>query len=102
MIESCGLDPAGAEEMAYLSTYGVLVGDFNTDLQTIMTEKWIANYLHPESWVDIRRTGYPVLTPNNGPQIPLRFIYPTNERLYNGNAINQNSDMFQPKLYWEP
>jgi hypothetical protein len=96
-----GLNPGDSAETAYVATYATLTGDFNADLQTIITEKWIANYLHPESWVDYRRTGYPALTPNSGSEIPRRFIYPTDERLYNPNSINQNSDMFQPRLWWD-
>lgn len=96
-----GLNPLDSAQVAYVGTYGTLVGDFNTDLNTIMTEKWIANYLHPESWVDIRRTGFPVLTPNSGSAIPVRFIYPTNERLYNPNLIDPNSTMFTPQLWWD-
>lgn len=96
-----GLNPLDSAEVAYVSTHGVLTGDFNGDLNVIITEKWIANFLHPESWVDIRRTGYPVLTPNSGAAIPVRFIYPTNERLYNPNLIDPNSSLFTPKLWWD-
>ncbi|MEO5675329.1 MAG: SusD/RagB family nutrient-binding outer membrane lipoprotein [Chitinophagales bacterium] len=104
-----GTDSAtAAQQTAYLDTYGTLTGDFNTDLQTIMTEKWIADYLSPESWTDWRRTGYPVLTPNvAGLEIPRRFIYPTNEHLYNpqpslpNGGDNLNSTMYEPRLWWD-
>jgi len=103
-----GLDPADSASMAYVSTYGVLTGDFNSDLQTIITEKWLANWLSPESYTDMRRTGYPVLTPNSGSAIPTRFIYPTNEHLYNpqpslpDGGDNINSSLFAPQLWWMP
>ncbi len=45
-------------------------------LQEIMREKYIANFLKFEAWVDWRRTGYPVLTPVPNAVIsgiPLRF-----------------------------
>jgi len=103
-----GLNPADSAEQAYVSTYGVLTGDFNSDLKTIITEKYIANFLHPETWVDFRRTGYPALVPNSGDQIPLRFVYPQNEHLYNpqpslpSGGNNTSSTLFSPKLWWEP
>ncbi|MCS6990413.1 MAG: SusD/RagB family nutrient-binding outer membrane lipoprotein [Chitinophagales bacterium] len=99
-----GIDPSSAEATAYVATHCQLTGDWNSDLNTIMTEKWIANYLSMESWTDMRRTGYPQLTPNSGAAaIPTRFIYPTNERLYNPQpGINDNSDLFSPKLWWLP
>jgi hypothetical protein len=83
----------------YIGTYGTL--NSGTELEQIITEKWLANYLHFESWTDWRRTGFPVLTPNNGGEIPRRFIYPTNERLYNANAINQGSTLYFPRLWWD-
>ncbi|MCS6917736.1 MAG: SusD/RagB family nutrient-binding outer membrane lipoprotein [Chitinophagales bacterium] len=99
-----GIDPASPEATAYVSAHCQLTGSFNSDLEIIMTEKWIANYLSMESWTDLRRTGYPQLTPNSGAAaIPTRFIYPTNERLYNPQpGINDNSDLFTPKLWWLP
>jgi hypothetical protein len=72
-----------------------------TELEQIITEKWIANYLSAESWTDWRRTGFPTLVPNNGIAIPRRFIYPTNERLYNNNSLNNSSDLFSPPLWWD-
>jgi hypothetical protein len=83
----------------YIGSYGTL--NSGTELEQIITEKWLANFLHPESWTDWRRTDYPELTPNAGSAIPRRFIYPTNERLYNPNSINQNSDLYQPRLWWD-
>lgn len=99
-----GIDPNSAEATAYVAAHCQLTGSFNSDLEIIMTEKWLANYLSMESWTDLRRTGYPQLVPNSGAAaIPTRFIYPTNERLYNPQpGINDNSDLFTPKLWWLP
>jgi hypothetical protein len=57
------------------------------DMETIMMQKYIARYLSPESYNDYRRTGYPMITPS-GTQanVPTRFPYPTNERLYNSST----------------
>jgi len=56
------------------------------DMETIMMQKYIAQYLKPESYVDYRRTGYPALTPHLAAGVPTRFPYPTNERLYNSST----------------
>jgi hypothetical protein len=49
-------------------------------LERIMEQKWISSWLHPESWFDWRRTGYPKLKAGPaafyGPDLPLRFMYP--------------------------
>lgn len=49
--------------------------------ERVMEQKWISSWLYPESWFDWRRTGYPVLKAGSaafyGPDLPLRFIYPT-------------------------
>lgn len=49
--------------------------------QRVMEQKWISSWLYPESWFDWRRTGYPELKAGSaafyGPDLPVRFIYPT-------------------------
>lgn len=52
-------------------------------LENIMTQKYVAMYSQPESWSDVRRTGFPALTPVTGSAVPRRFPYAQNERLYN-------------------
>jgi hypothetical protein len=57
-------------------------------LEKIMYEKWVALFIQCEAYADWRRTGFPALTPNvnaNTSTIPVRLIYPQNERLYNTN-----------------
>ena len=57
-------------------------------LDKIMYEKWVALFIQCEAYADWRRTGFPALTPNingNTTTIPVRLIYPQNERLYNTN-----------------
>ncbi|MDR0574501.1 MAG: SusD/RagB family nutrient-binding outer membrane lipoprotein [Tannerella sp.] len=61
---------------------------YNGTLEQIVTQKWIASFLMPESWFDWRRTGYPVLPvryPDAAlkPVIPVRLIYPETENRYN-------------------
>lgn len=84
----------------YIAANGTLSGDVNSMIAQIIYEKWVANFLHPESWVDLRRTGTPVLIPNAGGTIPTRFIYPTNERLYNSSIPDKNSTLYSPQLWW--
>lgn len=93
-----GVDPD--EAATYIAANGTLSGDVNAMVAQIIYEKWVANFLHPESWVDLRRTGTPVLVPNAGSAIPTRFIYPTNERLYNSSIPDVSSTMFVPALWW--
>ena len=61
------------------------------NLETIMTQKYIAMFGQIESYTDFRRTGFPSgVTPNmngNITTIPVRFILPQNERLYNTNSV---------------
>ena len=42
-------------------------------LEHIMTQKYIALFLDPEVFNDWRRTGFPVLTPNDGIEVPRRY-----------------------------
>jgi hypothetical protein len=54
-------------------------------LAQIMDAKYIAMFLHSETWVDWRRTGLPELTPaiEAVSAIPRRYLYTTDEINYN-------------------
>ncbi|HET6991884.1 MAG TPA: SusD/RagB family nutrient-binding outer membrane lipoprotein [Bacteroidia bacterium] len=93
---------ASSDITTYLAANGTLVGTPTQMLDQIMFQKYIAMYLQPESWTDWRRTDVPALIPNQGviSSIPRRFIYPTNERLYNPNCP-QNSSLLTPRLWWD-
>lgn len=59
-------------------------------LEKIMTQKYLSSFLQIETWTDWRRTGFPVLTLATGAminQIPRRYPYPDDERLYNGENM---------------
>lgn len=65
---------------------------FNNTLKRIMDQKWITMFQGPyESWVDWRRTGFPVLAPapvnRTGGVIPRRFPYPQLEINLNGTSL---------------
>lgn len=73
-------------------------GDFETSLEQIITQKWIANFpLGHEAWAEFRRTGYPKLMPAvdnesgntvNSDRLARRLMYPDTE--YKENTINVN------------
>ncbi|MCX2739622.1 SusD/RagB family nutrient-binding outer membrane lipoprotein [Pontibacter anaerobius] len=70
-------------------------------LEQIMTQKYITMFGTFETWVDIRRTGFPD-TPDPvmalGPE-PLRFPYPQSERTF--NAANVPDVTLTTPLYWD-
>ncbi|MFM9051177.1 MAG: SusD/RagB family nutrient-binding outer membrane lipoprotein, partial [Bacteroidota bacterium] len=95
------VDPADAT--TYKAANVVWSGTSQDKLALIMTQKYVANYLQPESYNDWRRTGLPDLQPNAGATtgIPRRYIYPTSERQNNPNALNSGSSLFSPRLWWD-
>jgi hypothetical protein len=91
--------------------------NFETNLERIITQKWIALYPDgPEGWAEFRRTGYPKLFPvvsnnsngtiNTAMQIR-RIPYPQSE--YNNNRTGVQSgitllggpDGGGTKLWWD-
>jgi len=92
----------------YLNENAKLTGNFDTDLKTIITQKYIALFASIESWTDYRRTGIPELVPNEGGNhnqnpggaIPRRFAYPQTERLYNQNFPSTLPNL-QDRFWWD-
>ena len=78
--------------------------DFESKLQRIIEQKYIAMYGQSsiESWVDYRRTGYPVLSPPANANasffsqgtaiIPRRYLYPQSERSTNNASYLEAID----------
>ena len=94
----------------YLTENANLNATGKTPLQQIITQKWIANTINGyESWIEFRRTGFPVLknvaaSLNNG-LIPVRMPYPADAGALNAenykvaeNATNGNS--LDVKVWW--
>lgn len=90
------------------SNANLMGGSFESDLEIITREKYIALFTTPEPWTDYRRTGYPDLEPNengtsaanpNG-EIPRRLIYPQSERLRNQSFPSVNPTM-QDRFWWD-
>ena len=83
------LATVGAPDPAYEAANAVETAA-TINLETIMTQKYIAMFTQCEVWSDFRRTDLPVLTPNPDAtvdEIPRRLPTCIDERLYNSNAI---------------
>ena len=68
-------------------------------MKQIMTQKYFAMFTNPESWTDVRRTGYPAISPVVGTDIPRRLTYPQSETLY--NKTNMPSVTLFSKVWWD-
>lgn len=97
----------------YLETEGILSGSSETQLEQIMTQKWISLFMrHYEAYAEWRRTGYPKLTPGPNPgvtngQIPRRGVYSGSERFRNSAQYEiaagrmANGDTYLSKVWWD-
>jgi hypothetical protein len=81
---------AAADQTTYLAQPSVTPTGAPT-IQQIIEQKYIALYMQAETFVDWRRTGFPVIDPTRAvagatmAMVPRRFPYPQDERLNNGN-----------------
>jgi len=90
-----------AEYDAYVAQPEVAPGVGNLTLEMIMTQKYIAMFIQPETYSDWRRTGIPALSPTNGTTIPVRWDYSANEYLFNTNSPSETEvDIFTDKVGW--
>ncbi|SHE62815.1 SusD/RagB family nutrient-binding outer membrane lipoprotein [Pedobacter caeni] len=90
--------PAGARD-TYTAVRSVLLPA--TALETIIGEKYVANFLSLEAYNDWRKTGFPVLNvvPNAfRPYIPQRYPYPSQE--ITGNPQPQHNISTSEKIWW--
>ena len=74
------------DQGVYMAQAQQIFNDASDKMEPIMHQKWISQWLTPESWFDWRRTGLPNLSVNiiagtKGQEIPVRFYYddPFNE-----------------------
>tara|TARA_R110002049_G_scaffold7795_2_gene44005 strand:- start:11000 stop:12736 length:1737 start_codon:yes stop_codon:yes gene_type:complete len=74
------------DQGVYMAQAEQIFNDATDKMEPIMHQKWISQWLTPESWFDWRRTGLPNLSVNiiagtKGQEIPVRFYYddPFNE-----------------------
>ena len=110
-LEQYGITGATAD--AYLAQPGVAY-DAGSAAEQIATQKWIALYGNgAEGFAEVRRTGYPVLTPGpfalnvNGGQIPVRIPYPGGEQTLNREALLAAIDAqgggmdYSTRMWWD-
>ncbi len=101
-----GLTPAET----YLNSAEVrLTGTGN--LEKILTQKWISLFMNGhEAWLNIRRTGIPVLpipaNNINGDNFPHRYLYPESEQAVNDlhyeSAVSRiGGDTYNSKGWWD-
>ena len=109
-MDKLGVDPA--ERDAYLSDPAIAVGVDGLTLELIMKEKYVANFLHPETWVDFRRYDYDP-TIYKDLELPLehnpdlngewirRVLYPLDELSRNGDEVNKVQQGLEVKVWWD-
>lgn len=96
------LGVAAAAQTAYLASAAVAKDASSLTLKNIMQQKYIAMFLHPETWVDMRRMDFSAdiytnfqqpTNPNSAMkgQFPRRFLPGTTENLY--NPVNANKEV---------
>lgn len=98
-----GIDDASTQ--AYLSSPAVGVGADALTLDDILKQKYIALFLNPEAWVDMRRVGYenydgfviPDPSLFNGPA--QRANYPDDELNRNGAAVTAAQKPYDQKMW---
>ncbi len=78
--------------------------DATISLETIMTGKYIATFLQDETFVDWRRhdniVGLSLAANANETEIPRRFPYPTNERIYNSANMPEYGSITN-RVWWD-
>ncbi|WP_026956794.1 SusD/RagB family nutrient-binding outer membrane lipoprotein [Algoriphagus vanfongensis] len=95
------------DKAAYLADASVSVGADALTLDLIMKEKWVAMFLHPETWNDARRFDYAYkdmdlpanLNPDLNNQYIRRLAYPASEVSRNGN--NVPSVTLLDRIWWD-
>lgn len=88
-VKASILAVTGASNTVYQTLYASETA-VTISLGKIMTQKYIALFTQPETWVDWRRTDFPTLQPNPSSSlsgIPRRLPTSVDERTYNTNAI---------------
>lgn len=101
------LEVPQAEIDAYLADTSVSMGEGAFTMNDIFKEKWIALFLHPESWNDARRFDYqykdmdvPVnLNPDLNGQFIRRLPYPDNEVSRNGQNVPDVTLL--DRIFWD-
>ncbi len=105
------LGVTGTAATAYVTSPLVDVTAANLKLEQIMREKFIVTYLHPETWVDVRRYDYnstiykgiqlpTTQSPAMGGQFIRRAMYPLTE-IQRNSSVQQELKPMTDKLWWD-
>lgn len=99
-MDKIGVDATDRD--AYLADANIGVGAANLTIGHIMKEKYIALYLNPEVWTDVRRHNYDTTNiylgitmpvDNDDKKVPQRALYPSSEQDRNrANALSAQKD----------
>ena len=101
------IEVPAAERDAYLAEPSVAVGAEALTIDLIFKEKWVAMFLHPETWNDARRFDYAYknftapanVNPNLGGDLIRRLAYPDSEISRNGE--NVPSVTLTDRIWWD-
>jgi len=106
------LGVATDQSAAYLADTSVAVGPANLTMQLLMREKYIATFLNPESFVDLRRYDFdPQVFP--GLELPFnhnellngqwvrRAQYPASEQTRNGEEVEKVTKGIDEGVWWD-
>ncbi|MFV0507324.1 MAG: SusD/RagB family nutrient-binding outer membrane lipoprotein [Bacteroidales bacterium] len=111
----CDYAPPLTVEQSDIESY-IASANINWDnnankMKLIGTQRWLNfHYLQPEqSWIEIRRTGYPELTFKEDQQAdvakvpPFRFLYPTSETSFNSENYQEvaSKNTLLTKIFWD-
>ncbi len=104
-MEMIGVTTAAID--TYINNPQVSVGAGNITMSLIMKEKYVALFLHPETWNDARRFDYQyedmTLPANHNPELNgefiRRLIYPDSET--SRNAANVPSVTLLDRIWWD-
>lgn len=97
-FEELGLTSDDAD--SYIEANGWAEGGLTDEI--IMTQKYIGMFVQPEVWTDWRRTGLPALSPVSGTEIPRRWLYSSDEFLFNSNAPDEGDvTLYAPRVSWD-
>lgn len=103
---------SAADKAAYLADASVAVGASNLTLALIMREKFIATFLNPESFVDLRRYDFSTavfpglsLPVDQNPDIEGRWVrraqYPSSEQTRNGDEVARVMQTIDTGVWWD-
>ena len=102
---------ASSDIETYINTHPLETG---SELEQINTQYWVSAFLNgPETWANFRRSGFPVVSPNEYPGSDLksedfirRLTYPDSELTVNKANVDEASnrqgpDILDTRVWWD-